>query len=319
MASDVKPKAAIRRVFNAFAVIALSLLAATYLGSTGSFSSGSWNGTAQPNWTYYGTGFIDASGGSLSGLCNVSTALNPNFVGGANAVANHGAQPVPTFWFLLSYHFGYYTCGSRQGAYGWGQQQAQNYLGAIYVYDISGFTGTVSTLMGDVEHVNGTDCATDDAGWACDNVGSSTDVIRGFEDYLNSHPIDSSSTGVYSSISNWQTITLSYSHLGDPAHTSDVDTSWMWFASWGADQTHLNNQATSFNSWGFNLYSWQYACGESNDQCQCSPQGCTYCQLTWQQAQNEEVSLLVNPPGLWVDYFDKWTNSQPNIVCGVNS
>jgi hypothetical protein len=314
MASDVKPKAAIRRAFNAFAVIALSLLAATYLGSTGSFSSGSWNGNTQPYWTYYTTGFIDASTGSVSSLCNVSSALNPNFVGGGNALAAHG-QVVPTFWFLTSYHFGYYTCGDRHGAYGWGQQQAMNYLGAIYVYDLAGFTGTISMLMGDVEHHGGTTCATDQPGWACDVNAQNTDVIRGFADWLNSHPIGNSTTGIYSSFSQWSSITFSYSD-GGPAHTSDVDTSWMWFASWGADQAHLNDQASRFHtSWGFNLYSWQYACGNSGDLCDNPP---TYCQLSWQVASNEATSLIVYQQ-IQLIFFDKWTNYQPDIVCGVNS
>lgn len=305
MASAIKRRGLLRTVAETMIVVVLALLAMANPGSTksgggppysGGFSSASWNGSTAFDDDQYQYAIIDASTGVISDLCEFLTAVDPDFAGAAQAVHDApGYHPVHAFWFLTSSYMATNTCGFNLTPYQWGQQQANWFL---FWVGISGYTGTVSQMFGDVEHVpDASACGGDLAGWECDTPDNNRKVIKGFEDALTAGHYNATYNGFYSSVGEW-------SQIADGGDASSVGTKNVWMASMCASQQQLDDQAQYFRELDYYIFSWQYTINDN------SIPGCDTCALTYSDAESQAKNSSV-----YIHRWDVWTNSSPDIVC----
>lgn len=323
----IKRRGLLRTAAEAAVVVILALLAMANPGSpkspgvapvyNGGFSSGSWDGTTSFNDGYYKFAIIDASVGSFSALCDFSTAVYPHFADAvAKVVSTPGYQPVHAFWFLMS-NFRASVPVSQGGCAlnltpsQWGQRQANYFL---YYVALTGYSNTVSKMLGDVEIIgSGRSCTAPDGTylpnpdgpmWRCDTKANNEAVIKGFVDTIAaSHYAgpdqNAASTGVYTSVGAWPRIT-------DEVGASSVGAKNIWMASACASQQNLNVQAQYFADRDFYIFSWQYGLNDS------SIPGCGTCELKYSDAETRAKAFPV-----YVPRWDVWTNSSPAVVCGV--
>jgi len=141
----------------------------------------------------------------------------------------------------------------------------------------------------DVEVVNSNDPAMWGAATESNQVNNNL-VIQGFEDYVAQHAVCKFLLGVYSNTSSWESITGS-------ASPSDVDASWFWLSHFGATLPALSSDKTEIeNTFQMDVFSWQYATDACED-------GIFF------------IQALLRAADASVGRIDKWTSTDPSIVC----
>ena len=257
-------------------LVCLSAAPASAQGVVGGFSSGSWNGST--SWSsYYNYGIVQAGGMTSSSDCSYPQDENTNFTGAASALNNAGL-PVSAFLFLTSNYFSTTVCGNSTSPMQWGEIQ-----GSLFATILGNYNGPLTRVLADVETGLGAD-------WTLDTQANNQQVIDGFN-YELCNAFSYCSDGVYSNISDWQTI------IGSNV-APYLDTSHFWLASWGPNQSQLNSQEDYFTTspGGYSIFSWQYATSA--------------CQISYSSAQTEASNASPQIP-----QFDKWTNTNPALVC----
>jgi hypothetical protein len=286
--------------------------------STGGFSSGSWNGTPDPNPAYH-YGIVDASIGPTGTvtLCSWPSALSPSFAGGEQTLLASGAPYLQAFWFLTSVAYARNVCSNATVTPAdWGKRQADWFVDAMDSLPAN-VKQDIWTTFADIEIVSD-----DIAQWGSAPTADNQAVISSFFAELSAQEGSCACgglPGIYTGPSNWWDIIGI--HNTDPSQPY-LGAPWLWMSSWGADQTHLDQQDQWFTNspGGYYIWSWQYtdtSCDPSNPNDTCSgsttegPGGsATYCWMTYDQAQMEAIQA--SPP---IPAFDKWTNSAPDQVC----
>jgi len=208
--------------------------------------------------------------------CSFPDSLNPFFVDAADALSN-AALGEAAFWYLTSNYYAVNTCGLSTTPEQWGQMQADQYVSALDLVQ----SCCIDMFLGDVETIDGD--------WLNDDPANNIQVIASFFWRLCQHH-GVCNNGVYSSPGDWPRIV----GTGKPY----LNTSNFWLASYGPSQAQLNEQQEHFttNPGGYYIYSWQYTDG--------------LCYLSLNEART--LAMNAEPP---IPRFDKWTNSEPNIVC----
>lgn len=272
------------RLVGVAASIVLCLAGSTVPASAsavGGFSAGSWSGSPAPSSSYsYG---ILESGGEFTGSSNDCTYPNDkNTTFGPGIIAlNKDGDVVNAFMFLTSWYWWQHNgcTGDITSAGDWGLTQADYFIDAL---NASGYGGIINRVFSDDETGLGSD-------WTKDSSSNNIEVILNFNDRLCG-TYSLCNLGIYTGYYMWPTIVGS----SDP----NVGTNYVWLASYGPSQTEINTQEDWFtvSPGGYYMYSWQYA----NDSCQ----------MTYSSAQTE-----ANNASPAIPKFDKWTNSQPNVVC----
>ena len=255
----------------------MSVSPAMASGPTGGFSSGSWNGTPQWNSAYH-YGIIDAGGSKVSADCSWPGNEDSDYAAGTNALNNAGV-PVYGFWFLTSNYFSTHYCGNNTTPTAWGADQA-TFFYETYIYSGAPWVGRV---LADVETGFGAD-------WTHDTPANNQAVIYAFNHTL-CFTYNYCADGIYSSRYDWEQV------VGQNVDPYEY-TSHFWLASYDPSQTNLNQQEDYFTNspGGYVIFSWQY----TDDSCY----------MTYSSADTEATNASPAIP-----QFDKWTNSQPNVVC----